>query len=109
MLKDLKAWENFYFAVTGNHIYDDFHNYKDVLKDREMSLITFMRKRPGKICWIDIAVAAYHCGEEEIFDQLSEKMMSPKGKCTGLHITNIDSLILISRSNIKLSLSETTT
>ena len=78
-LKKLKAWESFYFTVTGNHIYDDFQEFKDVPEDREMSLKTFMRKRPGKISWVDLAVAAYHCGEEEVFDQLSEKMKSPEG------------------------------
>ena len=79
VLKKLKAWESFYFTVTGNHIYDDFPEFKDVLEDREKSLEMFMRKRPGKISWVDLAVAAYLCGEEEIFDQLSEKMRSPKG------------------------------
>ena len=78
-LKKLKAWESFYFTVTGNHIYDDFPHFKDVPEDREKSLETFMRKRPGKISWVDLAVAAYLCGEEGIFDQLSEKMRSPKG------------------------------
>ena len=80
-LKNLKAWEEFYFTVTGNHIYDDFPDFKDVVRDREMSLKTFMRKRPGKICWVDLAIAAYQCGEEEIFHQLSEKMKSPAGTC----------------------------
>ena len=79
VLKKLKAWESFYFTVTGNNIYDDFPEFKDDLKDREKSLETFMRKRPGKISWVDLAVAAYLCGEEEIFDQLSEKIRSPKG------------------------------
>ena len=78
-LTDLKAWESFYFTVTGNHIYDDFPDFKDVLEDREKSLITFMRKRPGKITWVNLAEAAYCCGEEEIFDRLSEKMKSPEG------------------------------
>ena len=78
-LKKLKAWEEFYYTVTGSHIYDDFKDFKDVHGDKEMSLETFMRKRPGKICWVDLAVAAYQCGEEEIFDQLSEKMKSPAG------------------------------
>ena len=81
VVKKLKAWESFYFTVTGNHIYDDFPEFKDVLKDRVKSLKTFRRKRPGKISWVDLAVAAYLCGEEEIFDQLSEKMRSPKGMC----------------------------
>ena len=79
VLKKLKAWESFYFTVTGNHIYDDFPEFKDVFEDREKSLETFMRKRPGKISWVDLTVAAYLCGEEEIFDQLSETMKSPKG------------------------------
>ena len=78
-LKKLKAWEEFYYTVTGSHIYDDFPDFKDVVRDREMSLKTFMRKRPGKICWVDLAVAAYQCGEEKIFHQLSEKMKSPAG------------------------------
>ena len=80
-LKKLKAWESFYFSVTGNHIYDDFPHFKDVPEDREKSLETFMRKRPGKISWVDLAVAAYLCGEEDIFDELSENMKSPKGTC----------------------------
>ena len=80
-LKKLKAWEEFYYTVMGSHIYDDFPDFKDVVGDREMSLKTFMRKHPGKICWVDLAVAAYQCGEEKIFRQLSEKMKSPAGKC----------------------------
>ena len=80
-LKKLKAWEEFYFTVTGSHIYDDFPDFKDVVRDREMSLKTFMRKRPGKICWVDLAVAAYQCGEEKVFHQLTEKMKSPAGTC----------------------------
>ena len=88
VLKKLKAWESFYFTVTGNHIYDDFPVFKDVLEDREKSLKTFMRKRPGKISWVDLAVAAYLCGEEDIFDQLSEKMRSPKGMCNILLCTS---------------------
>ena len=80
-LKELKAWERFYFCTTGNHIYDDFEDFKDVPADREMSLKTFMRKKPGKISWVDLAVAAYQCGEEEIFDGLSDKMKSPTGTC----------------------------
>ena len=78
-LKELKAWQNFYFTVTGNHIYDDFEEFKDVPEDREMSLKTFMRKHPGKVSWVDLAVAAYCCGEEGVFDGLSEKMKSPEG------------------------------
>ena len=78
-LKELKAWESFYFTVVGSNIYDDFKDFKDVPEDREMSLSTFMRKRPGKISWVDLAVAAYKCGEEEILRQLSEKMKSPLG------------------------------
>ena len=78
-LKGLKAWEIFYFRVTGNHIYDDFKDFKDVVEDRELSLTTFMRQRPGKISWVDLAVAAYQCGEEQTLDQLSEKMKSPTG------------------------------
>ena len=114
VLKKLKAWESFYFTVTGNHIYDDFQQFKDVPEDRKMSLKTFMRKRPGKISWTDLAVAAYYCGEEEVFDQLSEKMRSPEGIP---HYSMITTTILIclclfisgvtvSRSNIKLSSSK---
>ena len=77
-LTGLRSWEKFYFAVTGNHIYDDFQDFKDIPEDRKKSVTTFMRKRPGKICWVDLAEAAYRCGEE-IFDQLSEKMKSPEG------------------------------
>ena len=88
VLKKLKVWESFYFTVTGNHIYDDFPEFKDVLEDREKSLETFMRKRPGKISWVDLAVAAYLCGEEEIFDPLSETMKSPNGTCSVLLCAN---------------------
>ena len=80
-LGEFKAWETFYFTVTGNHIFDDFPEFKDIPEDREKSLNTFMNIRPGKISWVDLAVATYLCGEEEIFDQLSEKMKSPKGLC----------------------------
>ena len=93
-LKEIKSWESFYFTVTGNHIYDDFPDFKDVLEDREQSLQTFMRKRPGKISWVDLTVAAYECGEEELFDQLSEKMMSPEGTCLFSH--NHTQFVLIS-------------
>ena len=79
VLKELKAWEIFYFRVTGNHIYDDFKDFKDVVEDRELSLNTFMRQRPGKITWVDLAVAAYQCGEEKTLDRLSEKMKSSSG------------------------------
>ena len=88
-MKSLKAWESFYFTVTGNQIYDDFPNFKDVFDDRMKSLETFMRDRPGKISWVNLAEAAYLCGEEQIFDQLSEKMKSPKGViiCPCMHQT----------------------
>ena len=88
VLKNLKAWESFYFTVTGNHIYDDFPEFKDALEDREKSLETFMRKRPGKISWVDLAVSAYLCGEEDIFDQLSKTMKSPNGTCSVLLCAN---------------------
>ena len=78
-MKDLKAWESFYFTVTGNRIYVDFPNFKDTPGDRRKSINTFMRDRPGKISWVNLAEAAYLCGEEQIFDQLSEKMKSPEG------------------------------
>ena len=94
-LKKLKAWESFYFTVTGNHIYDDFQEFKDVPEDREMSLKTFMRKRPGKISWVDLAVAAYHCGEEEVFDQLSEKMRSPEGIVHLIHDDHYHTIIVL--------------
>ena len=118
-LKDLKAWESFYFTVTGNHIYDDFPDFKDVLEDREKSMITFMRKRPGKISWVNLAEAAYCCGEEEILDQLSEKMKSPEGTyeihahhhleyglLKAYPILQLYKLHFLSRSNINLSCSE---
>ena len=122
VLKKL-AWESFYFTVTGNHIYDDFPEFKDVLEDRKKSLETFMRNRPGKISWVDLAVAAYLCGEEDIFDELSEKMRSPKGMCNillSMPIPWISLLMLVQfccyacnillfRSNFKLSCSESTT
>ena len=100
-LKGLKAWEFFYYCVTGNHIYDDFKNFKDVVEDREMSLTTFLRKRPGKICWVDLAVAAYQCGEEEIFDGLSEKMKSPAGTCN--NSSKINATIILCHTTGTLS------
>ena len=78
-MKYLKAWESFYFTVTGNCIYVDFPNFKDVFEDRRKSLDTFMRDCPGKISWVNLAEAAYLCGEEQIFDHLSQKMKSPEG------------------------------
>ena len=78
-LKELKAWESFYYTLTGNNIYNDCREFKDVPEDRNKSLDSYMNKHPDKISWGNLAEAAYLCGEERIFVHLSQKMKSPEG------------------------------
>ena len=78
-LKELKAWETFYYTLTGNNIYKDCRDFKDVPEDRKKSLISYMKGHPKKISWVNLAEAAYMCGEERTFVHLSQKMKSPQG------------------------------
>ena len=79
-LSDLNEWESFYFMVTGNQIFQDFPEFQDTLEHRQRSLGEFMRERPGKITWKDLAEAAYLCGEESVLHKLSHYMKSPDGE-----------------------------
>ena len=78
-LKELKAWETFYYTLTGNNIYKDSCDFKDVPEERRESLISYIKKHPGKISWVNLAEAVYLCGEEQTFIHLSQKMKSPEG------------------------------
>ena len=79
-LSELKSWEKFFYIVTGKLIYEDNPDFSDTLKERRRSLKEFMRSRPGKISWKDLAEAAYICGEEETLVKLSQYMKSPEGE-----------------------------
>ena len=79
-LSQVKAWENFYFKVTGKHFYEDNPDFNDSYEDKRKSLKEFMRTRPGKIQWKDLAEAAYICGEEETLHRLADYMQSPEGQ-----------------------------
>ena len=87
-LNGLRAWESFYFSVTGNHIYKDIPDFTDSPSDRASSLKAFMRTHPGKISWVNLAEAAYLCREETVLEQLSDYMKSPRGiqNAYGLHV-----------------------
>ena len=87
-LKELKTWETFYYTLTGNNIYNDHCEFKDVPEKRRESLILFMKKHPKKITWVNLAEAVYLCGEEQTCVHLSQKMKSPEGAYMGVFYTN---------------------
>ena len=80
-LEVVEAWGEFYFTLTGKHIYEYYPEYEDDPKHRRASLMKFNENYTGKISWKNVAEAAYLCGEEKVLCKLSNCMLSPEGKC----------------------------